>query len=142
MSPGQYYNEYLNVQVSTSNKVKLIILLYERAVFLLQNARDLNGKDQIRQRCKNIVKAQEIILELLSALNFQAGEVAKSLHSLYVYFYKRLNDAIFKKDTKALDEIIRLLNLLKESWIEISNHPDIRKKNTVPQQTSMALRSV
>ena len=127
MSADQYNNEYLNVQVSTSNKLRLIILLYERAIFLLQNAQELNNKDKIRQRCENIIKTQEIILELLSALNFDAGEIARSLQGLYIYFYNRLNDAMFKKDLKALDEIIRLLELLKESWVQYQTILMLRK---------------
>ena len=75
-----------------------------------------DGKYDIGNEC--IKRAQDIVSELMSSLNFESGEVANNLFVLYEYIYHRLVQANIKKDTDILEEVIGMLNSLKETWVQ------------------------
>ncbi|PUU87750.1 MAG: flagellar protein FliS, partial [Halanaerobium sp.] len=69
---------------------------------------------------KNIIKAQNIILELQSTLNKeQGGQIAVQLESLYDYIYRELIQANLNKNTKHLDNVIPLVEELFVTYKEI-----------------------
>jgi len=112
---------YQQVQVATSDQSKLILRLYERAVTNLARAiaaierRDYSAKGML------IIKSQDILWELLTALNMEAGLIARNLQALYLFCYKRLNDANLKNDPQAIGEVIRVLSSLKKGWEGLVN---------------------
>ncbi len=113
---------YQNTAVTTQSKGRLIVLLYEGAIKFCKlavramDAGDLDGKG------KYIAKAQDIIWELNSVLNFESGgEVATNLRSLYLYMNRRLNEANISLDPEICDEVIALLGELNESWKSIAD---------------------
>ena len=65
----------------------------------------------------NISKAQKIVLELSNSLNRSVmPEVTEKLSALYTFIYRLLIDASTTRDTKPLDEAIRLLKYERETW--------------------------
>lgn len=84
----------------------------------------------------HILKAGEIVTELMLALNLeQGGEVANNLLGIYVYIKKRLLEANMKKDSEIIQEIIKYMEDLKSAWEEIEKK---EKSNVVsaPFQSS------
>ncbi|MFW5800345.1 MAG: flagellar export chaperone FliS, partial [Spirochaetota bacterium] len=57
------------------------------------------------------------------ALNFEAGEVAKKLWSLYTYMNKKLVEGNIKKKTEPLKEVLSYLTELRDAWNQISDTP-------------------
>jgi flagellar protein FliS len=66
-----------------------------------------------------LLKAQNVIWELTSSLNFEAGEIAYNLESIYNYMIRRIMDADIKRTTEPIDEVIHYLLELRESWEKI-----------------------
>jgi flagellar protein FliS len=73
--------------------------------------KDFEGK------AKDFIKAQDIINELLSSLDFEkGGEIAKNLDAMYRYILQRLTQGDINRDMKAVDETIWMLGELKSAW--------------------------
>jgi flagellar protein FliS len=107
-------------------------MMYNRAILSLKQAQEKIVTKDYYQKDQLIFKAQDIILELLSSLNFKAGKIAYSLESLYNYMVRRLVTACEKSDPEILQEIIKLLSELKEAWETI-----VHKANDLPRVREM-----
>ena len=69
---------------------------------------------------KHIVKAQEVITELMASLDMEAGgEIAQNLLSLYTYFNQQLLTANLKKDYRPLIDIRGMMEELQAVWKQI-----------------------
>lgn len=114
--------EYKKTQVITASQGKLIVMLYDGAIRFINNAMDLieNPKRDIEKIHNNIVKAQDIITELISSLNMEAGDIAHRLFSIYIYLSQRLTEANIKKTKEPLLEVKKHLSELREAWAEAS----------------------
>ena len=116
-------NQYKQMQIKTANQGKLIVMLYDAAIKAVKIAIDEIPNKKTYDVHKNIIKAQDIVSELMLALNFEAGDVAKRLWSLYTYMNKKLVEANIKKKVEPLKEVLSYLTDLKEAWSKISNTP-------------------
>jgi flagellar protein FliS len=113
------YRNYREVEVETASGLKLVTMLYAGAVKFLNIAREAIHERKLDVANTNIIKAQDIMSELMSSLNFDAGEIAHNLYSLYIYMNRRLLEANIEKNTEILAEVIRLLDTLKNAWDEL-----------------------
>ncbi len=110
------YNSYKETQVKTASQGKLIVMLYEGAIKFLNIAKQAIDDKDIEAAHNNIVKSQDIIMELLMSLNLEVGDIAKKLYNLYLYMNKRLMEANMNKDKAPIDEVLKMLTELKEVW--------------------------
>jgi len=132
---GQH--QYKQINVSTADQGKLVVLLYEGAINFLKKARKSSEQGNIEEKCNNINRAQAIIQELNNSLKIDANrEIAGNLRSLYFFMEKHLVMAKIKKDgTEKIDEVISILSSLCEAWIEILKKPEV--KQILPANTSI-----
>ncbi len=110
------YKNYKEVEIETASGLKLVVMLYTGAIKFLNIAKDGISNKKLDIANNNIIKAQDIISELMTSLNFDAGEIAHNLYSLYIYINRRLLEANIEKNTEIINEIIKLLVTLKEAW--------------------------
>ena len=115
---------YQENQIRTADQGRLIVMLYERAIFSLKQAQEKIAAGDYYQRNQLILKAQNIILELMNSLNFEAGKIAYSLQSLYNYMIRRLILADQTSDQQIIQEVIKILSELKEAWETIALQPN------------------
>ena len=115
---------YQENQIRTADQGRLIVMLYERAIFSLKQAQEKIVAGDYYQRNQLILKAQNIILELMNTLNFEAGKIAYSLQSLYNYMIRRLILADQTSDQQIVQEVIKILSELKEAWETIALQPN------------------
>ena len=110
-------NPYLRNQVLSAKPEELRLMLFDGAIrFLNAGRKGIEAKDY-DVSYTNISKAQKIVLELSSSLNRDVmPEVTEKLSALYTYIYRLLIDATTQRDTKPLDEAIRLLKYERETW--------------------------
>jgi len=115
------FDVYKQTTVTTQNKGRLIVMLYDGAIkFLRQAIRDLEVNDY-EAKGRNIGKAQDIIIELNTVLDMDAGgEVAQNLRGLYNFMNRHLSQANVKRDPQMLREVISLLEELNQSWRAIT----------------------
>lgn len=122
-SPG---NIYQNMEVSASNHLKLVSMLYDGAIRFLNEAiisiqnRNLSGK------AIAIDRTLAILGELQGTLNFEeGGEVAVSLDKLYTYMTDRILDASARLNAASLNEVIKLLRIINSAWSEIAQKAEL-----------------
>lgn len=121
--PGKNpYDKYKQTEINTANQGTLIVMLYDGAIKFLNIARDAMTSAKTYDKAnENILKAQDIITELMLSLNMdEKNEIAQNLFSLYMYFKKRLLEANIQKNPEIIDEVVRFLKELREAWNKIS----------------------
>ena len=120
---------YKETRITTASQGQLIIMLYEGAAKQLNLALELlelNNTDKkdpgrIEQIGKALMKAEEIITELMVSLDFdQGGEIAKNLFALYSWFNRELMEANIAQDIRRIMTIRDMIYQLSNSWKEIA----------------------
>lgn len=108
------YQQYRQTQVQTAPPEHLVLMLYDGAVRFLEQARVLlrEGRDPGGP----IERAQDILIELMGALNMQAGPIAENLYRLYEYYLTRLIKAYAARDAEPIQEVVQHLRELREAW--------------------------
>lgn len=130
MSIPEQYKKYQNNAVSGLTGGETVVLLYEHAILNINKAIIFIEDKNIAEAHNSIVKAENIILYLGDTLNM-AFPISEKLLSLYDYIYDLLVKANMKKNPEVLEEAIKMLAELKETW-EIAEHnsrvsPKIKK---------------
>ena len=111
------YQQYQTTQVQTANTGELIVLLYDGAVRFLTRARLALDEGRLDSASSDLVRGQEIILELIAGLDYErGGELAANLGGLYRFMYDTLLQANLKKDTDKINAVIRLLDSIRDAW--------------------------
>ncbi len=119
---NQPYNLYQQTGITTSNPMKLVLMLYDGAINFLKESIEDIGKRDIKNKIIAINRAKEIIAELNNALNCEiGGEFALHLRRLYFFMDRHLFQANLKNDTQAIREVIQILSSLREAWQDAYN---------------------
>ncbi|MBE7411653.1 MAG: flagellar export chaperone FliS [Leptospiraceae bacterium] len=127
------YDQYKKNEVATVSQGKLIVMLYEGAIRFLKIASENMTPRKYDLVNNNIIKAQDIVTELILALNMdEGGKMANDLLSIYVYIKKRLLEANMKKDSAIINEILGYFTNLKEAWEEVA-----KKETSAGNQVSI-----
>lgn len=135
MSTNNGYEKYKKVDVSTASQNRLIVMLYDGAIKFLETAcAAMDKKHGTEEAHNNILKAQEIIYELLSSLNYEAGDIAHRLASIYTYMNQKLTEGNISKTKPPLLEVIRYLKELKTAWEGVEEQ--MAKGNTENKSSS------
>ena len=115
---------YRQTRIKTASQGQLIVMLYDEGLKQLKIAEAELGREQPKLDVAHnaIVKAQDIITELMASLDFEkGGDIAQNLFHLYMFFNQRLVDANLEKDPKAIMEVHDLMADLREAWAAIEN---------------------
>src|SRR5687768_4203985 len=114
------YQAYRQSQAATSNQSELIVLLYRGAVRFTAKARLHLQNGDIEGSHNNLLKAQQIIVELMLGLKPNQEQVTQDLYGLHNYIYQVLYDANMKRDVALVDEALKHLRDLLSTWEEIA----------------------
>ena len=119
--PLNPYQQYRATKVETAGSVDLVVMLYQGAVRFIRVGIEAIERDDPKVAHTNLVRAQDIVVELLGSLNREAGgEVASQLSSVYDYCFRRLVTANIKKDAAPAREVIGILRDLGTAWQQIA----------------------
>lgn len=110
-------NRYLEQQVATASPAMLTAMLFDAIVANSLRAVDsLVDDDQVTAR-KALIRAQEIVLELRSTLNHDAGgELSRNLDRLYDFAYRKLLEGSLRGDQAAVLAAVDVIAPLRDSW--------------------------
>lgn len=121
MRYGNGASAYRETRVMSSSPEQLVPMLYERLLVHLRRAeaqitaRDFEGKGE------SLKKASEIVFELLSNLNFEAGgELASRLAALYAFFANEITEVGRTLDAERLGRVVEMVGSLHEAWSSIA----------------------
>lgn len=108
---------YQKTDVLTANRETILLMLYAGAIRFLRRAIEGAKAGNRAQKCENLTRAQRIVSELRSTLNFEAGgDVAARLESLYAFITRRLIDGVMESETQGIEEALNLLVDLNSAW--------------------------
>ena len=109
---------YTNAQVTTTtNQKDLIVMAYDGILKFLNRAKEHIARTEIEAAHNTLTRARDIVEELASTLNMEAGgQVAKNLWNLYVFFMQKITEANFTKDPKRIDEVVPVIQELRDAW--------------------------
>ncbi len=109
---------YLRSKILNASPMELIMILYEGAIASCARARELFGAKQRSETCDALIRAQNMIRELRNSLDMSRGEIAQGLYRLYGYMIQRLVEANVQRKRENVDEVVRMLTELKQTWTE------------------------
>ena len=111
-------NAYKNNKILTASPAELTLMLYDGAVKFCNIALMALEKDDYNKANDNIIKAERIITEFRATLDFKYP-VAKDFDVVYDYIYRRLVDANLKKDSEILEDALKYIKEMRETWREV-----------------------
>ena len=121
--------EYI-LKIHNASPVELVVINYDILLDYIQGALDSSKPEDY---IDNIDRAKEALVALAAALDHDQP-IALELNQIYVYINTLLMGALtFEKRTN-LEEAANLLNMLKESWVKLSEKQpkdESRSKNKI-----------
>jgi flagellar protein FliS len=114
------HSAYKSVQVTTTDRGRLLLMMYEGAIkFLKQSKMGLEEND-IPKFCRFLSKGQAIIAELMNTLDFEkGGTIARDLDRLYDFMLFYLTEANLHRDAQRISKVIGLLDIIYGAYKEI-----------------------
>jgi len=114
---NQYIKQYQKSSIETASREKILIMLYDGAIQFLNKAKIAIANKDIEASHNNLMSAQNIIQEFIDSMDREvAPQLAENLISLYEYFIRRLVYANMKKEIEPVDEVLKYMKSLKETW--------------------------
>ena len=110
------YQVYRQTQVSTASQGKLLLMLFDGAIRFGNQALESMKQGEIELAHTKLLRAQDIVNELIFALNLDLGEIASNLEQLYGYINDLLIQANIKKDPAKVEQALEMLSELRETW--------------------------
>ncbi|MGQ9843506.1 MAG: flagellar export chaperone FliS [Spirochaetota bacterium] len=134
------YDQYKHTEINTANQGKLIVMLYDGAIKFCNIAIENMYPKTYDIANINILKAQDIINELILALNMnEGGDVARNLFNLYIFFKKQLLEANIQKNAEILKNTVKLLKELRDAWDKISTKETPSDRVTTASKGSFSI---
>jgi len=109
---------YRRQDVLTASSVDLIVMLYDALKKSIILGRRAIEKKDIAGAHKHLMKAQDIVTELINCLdmNYQLSE---ELLTMYEFMLRHLQDANIHKDKEPLVPVIEMVDSIRDAWKEI-----------------------
>ncbi len=117
--------QYQTQQIMTASPAMLVFMLFDKAIGSLNAAVRAIAANDIEGRWQANKRAIEIVSHLQRTLNMElGGETAENLDRLYDFMLKLLSTVDSNNDPKPAEDVIKLLEPLRESWRELANQGD------------------
>ena len=112
------YAAYANNKVMTASPAELTLMLYDGTIKFCNIAIRAIEEGDVEKAHNNIVKVENIIDEFRATLNHKYA-VAEDFENVYVYLRERLSLANMKKDKEILEEVLKHLRTMRDTWKEV-----------------------
>jgi len=110
---------YRRQDILTASAVDLIIMLYDALKKNIILGKRGIGKKDLAATHKHLVKAQEILSELINCLDMNYP-ISEELLSLYEFGLRNIEEANVRKNEEPLEPVIEMVDSLRDAWKEIS----------------------
>ncbi|RRN74881.1 flagella export chaperone FliS [Peribacillus simplex] len=118
MAINNPYQSYQQSSVNTASPGELTLMLYNGCIKFIMLGKKAIEEGNIEAKNTNIIKAQNIVHELMVTLNMDV-EVSKEMMSLYDFMNRCLIEANMKNDVAALEEVEGLVTDFRNTWKEV-----------------------
>ncbi|MDR0399835.1 MAG: flagellar export chaperone FliS [Treponema sp.] len=129
---------YRETRIKTAGQGQLVLMLYDEAVkqldrgleLLALNSQGKKDPGRIEKISKAMLKAQEILTELMASLDFERGaDIAKNLFALYTWFNQELLEANLKQDPRRITVVRNMVHELRGAWAQIAAKNPVEMAN-------------
>lgn len=118
MLANQGYAAYANNKIMTASPAELTLMLYDGAIKFCNIAISAIEEENVQKAHTNIIKVERIIEEFQATLDHKYP-VAKDFDEVYNYLMIRLREANMKKDKEILEEVLKHLRTMRDTWKEV-----------------------
>lgn len=111
------YQKYKATSIQSAGREKLLLMMYEGAIKFTKLAIRATEEKKVAERCVNIGRAFDIVLELNNTLDHKVGgEIASKLEQLYMFMTEQYTKANLTGDPEHLRNNLKMLENLYEGW--------------------------
>jgi flagellar protein FliS len=110
---------YRKQDIMTATPVELIVMLYDALKRNIVMGKRSIEKKNIQNAHKHLMKAQDIVSELINSLDM-SYEVSEGLLSLYEYLLRNLQQANIRKDIEPLEPLMDIVEDLRSAWHQVN----------------------
>lgn len=118
MYPMNPYEKYRENSIMTASPGEITLMLFEGCWKFLKKAKIALEEKDIQESHNNLIKAQDIVVELIESLDFNY-EISHNLFKVYEFVYEELIQINVTKDAKRIDPIIDIMYGYYETWKEV-----------------------
>lgn len=108
---------YQKNKFETASPGELTLMLYNGCLKFIKLSKAAISNNQIEVRSLNLIKAQNIIRELMVTLKVET-EVGKSMLIMYDFILHQLTEANINNDLQALEEAEQNVIQFRDTWKE------------------------
>ena len=112
------YNIYKQNSVNMASSQQLLLMLLDGAVKYTKIARIAILKKDIPRAHKELVRVQDIFLELMITMD-KNTKYMEDLYNVYDFIKNELAKANMKKDVQIIDEVLPLIEEIRDMWYEV-----------------------
>ncbi len=112
------YNIYKQNAVNMASSQQLLLMLLDGAVKYTKIARMAILNKDIPRAHKELVRVQDIFLEFMITMD-KNTKYMEDLYNLYDFIKNELAKANMKKDVKIIDEILPIIEEIRDMWYEV-----------------------
>lgn len=122
------------------SQLDLILTVYRGAINLLNQARASFEEKEYEEGRAACARARKCVVHLYTTLDMnKGGEIADGLGKVYAFMIEQIDLVSAGKSTEQIDEIIKLLDTIKEGWVGLKEQEDARKVITTSAEVSSEL---
>jgi len=111
---------YLVTEVLTATPQKLQLMLIDAALRSAGRARQHWQEGRQEQACEAMIHAQQVVGELLGALDHEIQpELTRKVAGIYLFVFRSLTEANLRGESAKLDDAIRVLREERETWRQV-----------------------
>jgi flagellar protein FliS len=137
MAVNKAHAAYQANNIASSKPEELTLMLYNGLVRFITQAKKALEEKNLEESHKNLVRAQDIIVEFQSTLNMDI-EISKNLYLLYDYMYSRLVEANLKKAPAIAGEVLNMAIQLRDTWEQVVKK--VREENQAQNQVASSAK--
>ena len=112
---------YTHNSILTASPEQLVVMLYDGMAHFLARAAAALREGETTAATEPLQRAHAILDELLATLDFEAGEVAERLESIYLFSKRTLTEAQLAHDPEPIERVASLLSVLRGAWAEVAD---------------------
>ncbi len=112
-------NIYQKQGIDGASKGKIVLFLLDGTLKFLRIACKSIDNADIEGAHNNIIKAENIIFELMSTLNMDVKEISTNLMKLYDFMVWQLIEANKTKNKQLVEDVMKLVEPLRDAWKEV-----------------------
>lgn len=110
------YKSYHNTHLGTASPARLTLMLYDGFLSCLTKAQHNIAENKPEPAHKKLIKAQDILAELMSSLNLDLGEIPQNLLGLYEFVMNLVIMGNVQKDPAFLRQATSVIQPIRDAW--------------------------